>query len=405
MADFSARIETMQDMFLYAHQLYTWCMTPDLTPLYSNCPAEHFFADFFTISNSSNVVKEHFMQSKLPIVVNDKLGIAWIAAGRFEGEALREVYLLGPAFTVEASEEYLNNLCAKMNLKHDLTDALLKQMALVPTIALGSTLNYGVMLYYCITGEQISNDQIITYIESVDDPSLTDKQWEGSTWHGTWLLECEMFERMKEGDLKGVNTVISRNTQGMVGTLSVNDPLRQAKNEALTLIILCSRASIIGGMSPEGGYNMSDYYIQRIEACNDTSSVYSCLGEMVEAFMRRVRLAKTRNAYSPVTAACMEYIETHVLEKINLNVMATELGYTPYYISRRFQAEVGESISTFTKRRKIEMAKLLLGTPQLSIAEISDRLSFSSPSYFTSVFHSFTGMTPKEYIEQKNKTE
>lgn len=46
MADFSARLETMRDMFLYAHRLYTWCMTPNLAPLYSNCPAQQFFADF-----------------------------------------------------------------------------------------------------------------------------------------------------------------------------------------------------------------------------------------------------------------------------------------------------------------------------------------------------------------------
>lgn len=161
---------------------------------------------------------------------------------------------------------------------------------------------------------------------------------------------------MRAGNLEDVNAVISRNTQGMVGTLSIDDPLRQAKNEALTLVILCSRASILGGMSPEGGYNMSDYYIQRIEACNDTSSVYGCCGEMLEAFMRRVRLTKKRQTYSPVSAACMEYIETHVLEKLNLDAMAAELGYTPYYMSRRFQAEVGESINTFMKQRKVEMA-------------------------------------------------
>lgn len=137
-------------------------------------------------------MKDHFTHSRLPIIVNDKLGIAWVAAGRFEGEALREVHLLGPAFTVEASEEYLYNLCSKMKLKHDLTDALLNQMALVPTIALGSAFSCGVMLHYCVTGEQIATDDISTFIEAVDEPSPAEERWEGSTGmeHGCWSVNC-----------------------------------------------------------------------------------------------------------------------------------------------------------------------------------------------------------------------
>ena len=93
---------------------------------------------------------------------------------------------------LEASEEYLYNLCSKMKLKHDLTDALLDQMALIPTIALGSAFSCGVMFHYCVTGEQIATDDISTFIEAVDEPSPAEERWEGSTGmeHGCWSVNC-----------------------------------------------------------------------------------------------------------------------------------------------------------------------------------------------------------------------
>jgi AraC-like DNA-binding protein len=38
-----------------------------------------------------------------------------------------------------------------------------------------------------------------------------------------------------------------------------------------------------------------------------------------------------------------------------------------------------------------------LSRSDISVAEISERLAFSSQSYFTAVFKQFTGMMPTEY--------
>ena len=156
-------------------------------------------------------------------------------------------------------------------------------------------------------------------------------------------------------------------------------------------------------MSPEGSYSISDYYIQRIEACESIGAVQSCAIELQRTYVARVRKCRENQDRSGVIRACMDYVQTHIYEKIQLEEMAKALGYAPYYLSKRFKAEVGTSLNDYIKIQKMERAKRMLTRTGASVAEISDKLSFSSPSYFCTVFKQHTGMMPSEYQNTPNK--
>lgn len=397
MVDPVARLETMREMLLYAQKLYSWCLNDDFHPIYSNCPSQSFFGDMLSISFCSEAIRKHFSHSYLPIVANDAMGFAWIAAIQPD-ENSKTYHLLGPIFTVDASDHYLYRLCAKLKLPGSLVDELLKQVKLVATIPMNTAVSYAVMLHYCITGEQISSSQVCCELEA--SASSGDPEWGETNWHGTWEAELELFNCIREGKTSDIVSVAARFSGGRVGTLCPGDPLRQAKDEHIVFSTLCSRAAILGGVSAEGGYSIADYYVQRAEACNNVSDVMNCSNEMFAAFIQRVRQCKSNSIYSAPVAACMEYIETHILEKINLERMASSIGYTGYYLSGKFQKEVGTSISNYIKQQKIEQAKVMLRSGRLNSADISERLAFSSPSYFGAVFRQYTGMSPGEYREK-----
>ena len=77
--------------------------------------------------------------------------------------------------------------------------------------------------------------------------------------------------------------------------------------------------------------------------------------------------------------------------------MADYIGYNKYYMSKVFLKEYKMTISDYIKQQKIEVAKDFLKSTNLSVANISVKLCFSSPSYFSSVFRKITGITPNEY--------
>ncbi|MBD5155469.1 MAG: AraC family transcriptional regulator [Oscillibacter sp.] len=401
MNDYEAmlRLETMRGMFLCANQLYSWRLTPDFQLLDSNCPSEKFFYDLLIVSGGNSILLGHFRNSRMPILLNDRMGFAWIAAADMQTDALTGIHLLGPVFTVEASESYLMSLCAQLRISAELSGELMRQMKLVPTVPLSMALRYATMLHYCINREQISLTDIV-YENTAIDPNL-ESEWSSTNWHGTWEAEQTMFESIRTGTMKpGTSALTSQFSGGRVGTMCPGNPLRQAQNELIVFAVLCSRAAILGGVSPEGGYNLADYYIQRGEVCETINDVYACIAELQMTVVQRVQKCRQGNQ-SALSSACIEYVATHIFEKIRLDDMAQSLGYSGYYLSKKFKKETGIALKDYINREKVEYAKRLLSSTQASVMDVSERLAFSSPSYFGLVFQAQTGMTPGEY---QNKT-
>ena len=90
---------------------------------------------------------------------------------------------------------------------------------------------------------------------------------------------------------------------------------------------------------------------------------------------------------------------------LNRNIRAQELadliGYSVTYFTRRFREETGFGISDYVKAARIERAKILLGTTDDSVQDISDKLGFTTRNYFTKCFREITGMTPIEYRNKR----
>jgi AraC family transcriptional regulator len=51
----------------------------------------------------------------------------------------------------------------------------------------------------------------------------------------------------------------------------------------------------------------------------------------------------------------------------------------------------------FVVRQRIARARRVLVTPELSIAQVSRRVGFRTPSHFTTVFRRVLGVTPRAY--------
>ena len=87
----------------------------------------------------------------------------------------------------------------------------------------------------------------------------------------------------------------------------------------------------------------------------------------------------------------------NIYEKIDLETLAGVVGYTKYYLTRKFKSELGISIWDYINQRKVERAKILLSDPSKTIQDISDMLNYCSRSYFSEIFQQHTGFWPSDY--------
>ncbi|MBM6751043.1 glycoside hydrolase family 3 C-terminal domain-containing protein [Mediterraneibacter glycyrrhizinilyticus] len=153
-------------------------------------------------------------------------------------------------------------------------------------------------------------------------------------------------------------------------------------------------------------YTEFDYDDLRLEKENikDTETLrvtcaeirHRIMDECVEAVCR---IQEQGNISKPIQACC-DYIKAHFNEPIDLKKIAKSVGYTEYYLTKRFQKEMGIKLLDYIKKVRISYAKVWLITNEKSIQEISEILQFTSRNYFTKVFKAQEGMTPAEYRER-----
>lgn len=94
------------------------------------------------------------------------------------------------------------------------------------------------------------------------------------------------------------------------------------------------------------------------------------------------------------------YIRRHISEPITAEKIAESLFVSRSYLSRKFKAETGESLTDYILKEKTEEAKRFLRFSDKPLTVIGAYPGFSSPSHFSRVFKTYVGTTLREYQEK-----
>ena len=224
--------------------------------------------------------------------------------------------------------------------------------------------------------------------------------------HGTYQYERQMLKYIEEGkseELKKYLLEYASNEDFHEGKVAV-DALRQAKNIFIGLSAMVGKsAAIPGGMPVEEAYYLIDTYTQQCEALTSIEDVYILQYNMVIDFCDRVQRYRYSGELSSLVRSCMNFIVFHLNEPISAADVISYSGMSKSYLSEKFKAETGMTIGEFITSSKIDEACNLLINTSKTIPEISAYLSFSSQSYFQSVFKKVRGMTPYHFRQRIQK--
>ena len=96
----------------------------------------------------------------------------------------------------------------------------------------------------------------------------------------------------------------------------------------------------------------------------------------------------------------INYMQEHVHQPIEIPTVASLMGMSESFFRTKFKKEIGISPAGFFTNLRISRAKQLLQQGH-SVTETAMMMEFSTPNYFSTVFHRVTNMTPTEYINQQ----
>jgi len=92
-----------------------------------------------------------------------------------------------------------------------------------------------------------------------------------------------------------------------------------------------------------------------------------------------------------------QWILRHYAERFTLDEVARAFDMSPRNFNRRFRQATGITPLDYCQQVRIGSARELLKDSNLSIAEISDKVGFSDPGYFSSLFKRRVSISPKDY--------
>jgi AraC-like DNA-binding protein len=99
--------------------------------------------------------------------------------------------------------------------------------------------------------------------------------------------------------------------------------------------------------------------------------------------------------------AAIDYIEDHLTEKLDLDVIAGAVHYSKYHLHRVFSKTVGLTLHEYRNRRQLTEAAKLLVFSEGPILDIALLAGYESQQAFTTAFSAMYKQSPSQYRENE----
>lgn len=315
--------------------------------------------------------------------------------------------ILGPTRQLGNTDQELRELAFRLDVPPEETEEFLTGMKSIIRMPLESIMQILCTMNYILNGEKLTLQDITIYDseqEIINRDTMAAREAQSYTTanipsqdvHNTYSLEQALMTIVRKGDMAALQEWV-KSAPAIRGGIIATEQLRQAKNTLIVSATLASRAAIRGGLSVEEAFSLSDSYIQKCELLNSMDQITNLQYHMIREFTQRVDRVRLGRQPSKLITDVANYVRQHLSEPITAAQIAKELYLSRPYLSRRFIAETGESLTDFILKEKVGEAKRLLRYSDKSLTAIGNFLGFSSQSHLSRVFKRYTGLTPGEY--------
>lgn len=126
---------------------------------------------------------------------------------------------------------------------------------------------------------------------------------------------------------------------------------------------------------------------------------------ITQLLIRCCRLAKEKDterveakSYSGTVARAVEYLRAHFSDPVSVDELCEYLGFSKYYICRKFKSETGKTVIEYLNFLRCANARRLILSGQHNISESALLSGFTNMSYFTKTFKKQMGSIPSSLL-------
>ncbi|MBN2221318.1 MAG: helix-turn-helix domain-containing protein [Vallitaleaceae bacterium] len=331
----------------------------------------------------------------------DEIALTWIGIPVIT-DFSEGFLIIGPFYSSLFTEDVLVELVASMPIKEEQKLSILRYHRYITFYPYKEYVRMIRFIYFFLYHVEM-DDSMLSLDNQVEEEKLNQEERKRLTreieleFHGSYLFEQSMMECIRTGNLVNLKEVLQAGFKGKTGEMIIGNELRQYKNTFIVSTTLATRAAIEGGLNSEIAMSLSDLYIRQCENMRSVQEINLISEKMVYDFTQRVHQLIRVYSYSYYVNLCCDFIQSNVYTTLKVSDIANSLGISQEHLSRVFHQETGITVSDYIKKMKVREAKFLLKYTENSLVEISEKLAFSSQSYFTTIFRGEMGLTPKSY--------
>jgi AraC-like DNA-binding protein len=348
----------------------------------------------------ANAMRESVRCGK-PCIYQCKLGLMfWVSPifneGKFSGALRGSGYISGSVDSSALAEKCNGTIPA---------EEFVRRVDGFPSCEMEKIQSLAEMLQLCAeslsTGRENHHDMLRLRSEQQAALSaligeLKTKHPQGSIIPGYPLdKERQLIAALQCGDKKEAEKLLNELLAMLI--FSNPDNFRNIQLRALELAILLTRTGVNSGSNTAVENNAR--YLKQIQEAKAIEEITGTLHGIMENIAEQiVSFQGIPHALSMRRAEA--YIRENLTRKISLREIAKVVGLSAPYFSTIFKEEMGENLSRYINRLRVEKASKMLLETNVSLSEISSECCFQDQSWFSKILKSFTGISPGKYRNQ-----
>lgn len=150
------------------------------------------------------------------------------------------------------------------------------------------------------------------------------------------------------------------------------------------------------GVPTTASHVILEEFKENARRCTSRGEAIKLVQQMISDICRLVRQCRSEE-YSLCVRLAVDYIHRNLTRALSVKEIAAQVGLSPNRLSSKFHGEVGQPLTAYVARRRMEEAASLLAYTNFSVQDICAQVGILDSNYFSRAFKKQYGLTPTAY--------
>lgn len=314
-------------------------------------------------------------------------------------KSINGIAIMGPkgniivVFSIDISQNEYKQSETALKIGRKLLELFNKETGLIGTIGIGRAVSsfYDMPRSYEEAIKALKNRFFLGSYKAIHINDVMD--------YDENVLECFLEKesiltaKVRVGDEEGALSALKELLDEIYKQNGIDTDMLKVR--ILELLTVISRAAIDGGADRRTILELKVKYGDEISSIENQDKFEEWICRAFSEVIGHVKVNQQIEAIKAIKIA-QNYIDENYSKQITLESTADYVHLSTYYFSHLFKKEMGMTFIEYLTKKRIEKARQLLLTKDMSILNIAREVGYWDANYFGKVFKSIVGVTPSQ---------